>query len=146
MRQLILIGAFALAACHADPTAVEGGLLVKDTWGGADAGVIISETQTHVHIGCTYGDFPASVPVNEQGRFSVNGSYLLRAYPVAIGPALPAEFAGTVNGSSITYTIVVNDTVENKFVTLGPATVTLGKEPRMGPCPICHAPTTRLGR
>ncbi len=141
MRNLILIGAMMLGtACQGSPTGVQGGLLEKGTWGGNDAGVIITDSVTHVHIGCTYGDFPAAVPVDEQGRFRVAGRYLRRAYPVAMGPLLPAEFTGTINGSSLTYTVVVTDTVENEVVTLGPATVTLGKEPRMGPCPICHTP------
>nr|MBA2292034.1 hypothetical protein [Gemmatimonadales bacterium] len=74
------------------------------------------------------------------GRFRVEGTYLRRAYPVAVGPQLPAEFTGKIDGNSITYTVVVNDTVENEVVTLGPATVTLGKEPRDGPCPICRIP------
>lgn len=143
MRYLILIGALTLGACEATPTAVEGGLLVKGTWGGTDAGVIITDVVTHVHIGCTSGDFPAKVQVDEHGRFRVDGSYLVRAYPVAVGPALPAEFTGRIDGSTMTYTVVVNDTVEHKVVTLGPATVTLGKEPRMGPCPICHTPNAR---
>lgn len=145
MRYLMLIGALTLgAACAGNSTGVEGGVLVKGSWGGADAGVIITDSLTHVHIGCTYGDFPAAVPVDAQGRFRVAGSYLLRAYPVAVGPALPAEFTGQIDGSTMTYTVVVNDTVENKVVTLGPATVTLGKEPRDGPCPICRTPTMRL--
>lgn len=145
MRKLIVIGALMLgAACAGNSTGVDGGVLAKGTWGGNDAGVIITDSVTHVHIGCTYGDFPANVPVDDQGRFRVAGSYLLRAYPVAIEPELPAEFTGKIDGSSMTYTVVVNDTVENKTVTLGPATVTLGKEPRMGPCPICRTPTMRL--
>ncbi|MEO7610775.1 MAG: hypothetical protein ABIV27_04630 [Gemmatimonadales bacterium] len=144
MRKVILIFALLLgAACQSTSTGVEGGVLAKGRWGGNDAGVIITDSVTHVHIGCTYGDFPAAVPVDERGRFRVSGSYLRRAYPVAMGPLLPAEFTGTINGSSMTYTVVVTDTVENEVVTLGPTTVTLGKEPRMGPCPICHTPRVR---
>ncbi|MBA2292233.1 MAG: hypothetical protein H0W15_07245, partial [Gemmatimonadales bacterium] len=72
MRYLVLVGALTLgAACAGNSTGVEGGVLAKGTWGGNDAGVIITDMVTHVHIGCTNGDFPARVPVVEQGRFRV---------------------------------------------------------------------------
>lgn len=144
MRHVMLIGALTLCAgCAGNSTGVEGGILVQGTWGGNDAGIIITDMVTHVHIGCTNGDFLARVPVDEQGRFRVEGTYLRRAYPVAVGPVLPAELTGKIDGTSITFTVVVNDTVEHEVVTLGPATVTLGEEPRTGPCPICHTPNGR---
>ena len=63
----------------------------------------------------------------------------LRLYPVAVGPTMPAQFAGVVNGNRLTFTVAVNDTVETKLVVLGPAIVTFGRQPEMGPCPICTA-------
>jgi hypothetical protein len=65
--------------------------------------------------------------------------YVLRAYPIHIGPDLPAQFSGQVRDNRLTLRVVVNDTVEKKTVNLGPVTVTLGREPQMGPCPICRA-------
>jgi len=41
-----------------------------------------------------------------------------------------------VVGSSLTLTVTLTDTT----VTLGPVLVFFGKEPRMGPCPICRRP------
>lgn len=73
-------------------------------------------------------------------HFSVPGEYLLRAYPVAIGPTMPAQFAGVLNGDRLTLSIAVNDTIEKKLVVLGPVTVVLGRDPNMGPCPICKNP------
>jgi hypothetical protein len=43
-------------------------------------------------------------------------------------------------GRTLTLAIAVNDTVEKKVVALGPVTVVYGREPQMGPCPICRAP------
>ena len=65
---------------------------------------------------------------------------MLRAYPVMIGPELPAQFSGRVVGRTLTLAVAVNDTVEKKVVALGPITVTFGRTPQMGPCPICRAP------
>lgn len=114
--------------------------LAAGTWGGENAGVIVDGTNAHVHIACTKGDFMAPIALDEDGRFSVPGSYVLRAFPVQIGPSLPAQFAGVVEGNRLTLTVAVNDTVEKKLVALGPVTVVFNREPRMQVCPICRTP------
>lgn len=83
---------------------------------------------------------PGRVQLDANGRFTTDGSYVLRAYPVQIGPSLPAQFSGRVAGGTLTLAIAVNDTVERKVVALGPITVIYGREPKMGPCPICRVP------
>lgn len=110
------------------------------TWGGENAGLIVDDTVAHAHVGCTFGNFPGPVRIDQNGRFNVAGSYVLRAYPIQYGPPVPAQFTGTVAGSRLTMTVTVNDTVEKKVVVLGPVTLTYGKEPQMGPCPICRKP------
>jgi hypothetical protein len=97
----------------------------------------VSATGAHVHFGCTYGDFPAPIAVDDEGRFSVAGDYLLTAHPVAVGPTMPAQFAGVVRGRDLVMTIAVNDTIHGELTVLGPVSVRLGEEPEMGPCPIC---------
>ncbi len=116
------------------------------TWGGKDAGVLVNDVIAHVHVGCTYGDFPAPIPLGADGRFSVSGSYLLHAYPIAVGPPLPAQFAGVVQGALLTYTIAVDDTVAKQLVVLGPSTVAYGREPDMVNCPICSVPPSAVTR
>ena len=128
-----------------DPTSPDGNL-ARGTWGGENAALILEETSAHVHIGCTNGDFPAPLTADNDGRFSVSGSYVIRAYPIQIGPSLPAQFAGVVEGKTLTLTVAVNDTVEKKLVVLGPVSVTFGKDPRMGPCPICDRRQMRVAR
>lgn len=137
---LVLVAAFGLLACGGSPTDAVPDTLEIGTWGGDRAGVIASETRTHVHINCTSGDFPPGIELDEEGRFSVPGDYLVRAYPVAMGPTMPARFAGVVRGRDLTMTVAVNDTIENQLIVLGPVTVTLGRDPQMGPCPICVQP------
>lgn len=107
-------------------------------WGGEDAGVIVEDTVTHVHVGCTFGDFIAPVPLDASKRFSVSGSYILRAYPVQVGPPLPAQLSGVVEGDRLTFSIAVNDTVEKKVVSLGPMTVRYAQAANMRICPICR--------
>ena len=134
--------ALLVATCYGQDPIVPaiGDTLPKGTWGGENAGLIVNDTIAHAHIGCTLGNFPAPVTFAAAGRFTVDGTYVLRAFPVHIGPDLPAQFAGQVTGTRLTLIVTVNDTVDKKIVTLGPVTVSLGSDPRMGPCPICRKP------
>jgi hypothetical protein len=116
------------------------GALPLGTWGSDSAGVIVSDTSMHLHIKCTFGDVSGRIPVDADGSFDVAGSYMLRAFPIAIGPPVPARFTGQVRGVHVTITVTVNDTVEHKTVVLGPVTATYGEEPRAWPCPICRRP------
>ena len=65
---------------------------------------------------------------------------MLRAYPIAVGPTLPARFSGQLDGSTATITVTVNDTVQHTTVVKGPVIVQYGEQPHMGPCPICRRP------
>jgi hypothetical protein len=139
---LVLLAAAALAAC--ERALPPGDEIAQGTWGGEDSGLIVQQGAAHLHIGCTFGDFAAPIPLDGHGRFSVSGSYMLRAYPVAVGPSLPATFTGLVRGEELTVGVTVNDTVRDETVSLGPVTLVLGRDPRMGPCPICLEPPTMV--
>lgn len=115
-------------------------VLALGTWGGDNAGVLASDSGTHVHVGCTFGDMPPMIQLDEDGRFTVDGSYVLQAFPIVLGPTLPAQFSGQVTGNILTLAIAVDDTVAHRVVALGPVTVTYGRSPLLGPCPICLAP------
>jgi hypothetical protein len=110
------------------------------TWGGDNTGMIVTDSAAHVHVGCTFGDMPGRIALDANGRFTVEGTYVLQAFPVQTGPPMPASFSGQVVDRTLTLAIAVNDTVAKKVVALGPVTVVYGREPQMGPCPICRAP------
>lgn len=131
------------AACAGSPSASAPlpTELHLGTWGGDGAGVIVTDTLAHVHVACTKGDFPRPVTLDADARFNVAGQYILRAFPVQVGPSLPARFSGVVRGNLLTLSIAVDDTVEKKLVALGPITVVLGRDPNLGPCPICVIPS-----
>jgi hypothetical protein len=116
------------------------GQLEVGTWGGDGFAAIVGDSTIHVHFGCTLGDFPRPVSLDSTGRFSVVGQYVIRAYPVQLGPSLPARFSGVVRGRVLTLAVAVDDTVERKLVAFGPSAGTLGQPPRMGPCPVCSTP------
>jgi hypothetical protein len=143
--ELFALGVLLLASGCTDGPLLppSDGRLALGTWGGDSVGVIVTDSLTHVHVGCTYGDMPESIALDDDGRFTVDGSYVLRAYPIVIGPSLPAQFSGRVSGRTLSLAIAVNDTVEHRVVALGPVTVVYGREPVMGPCPICRVPKRR---
>jgi hypothetical protein len=145
-RLTLVAGTLLLVTCSVEESLLPPDELAGGTWGGDNAGVIVGDATVHVHVGCTNGNFLLPVELDDEGRFSVAGEYMLRAFPVPIGPTLPAQFAGMVEGRRLTLIVAVNDTVEKKLVILGPVRVTLGVEPRMGPCPICRIPPLRLQR
>ena len=139
---LCLASAVAVACSSAATTTVPpfDGSIPLGNWGGQNAAMIVSDTAMHVHIGCTYGDASGRVPVGSGGQFDVAGSYMLRAYPIAVGPTVPARFTGRLDGAKVTITATIDDTVQHQTVVLGPVTVTYGAEAKLGPCPICRRP------
>ena len=111
---------------------------VDGRWGGDNAGLIVDNTTAHVHIGCTLGDATGPIRPDADGRFEAIGTYNVDAYPVDRGITHPARFTGRITGQTMTLTVTLTDT--NQI--LGPVTLIYGKEPKMGPCPICRvAPT-----
>jgi hypothetical protein len=130
--------AFAAAAAllgPCDPTGVKPPAgSVAGTWGGVNAGLIADDTSAHVHIGCTYGNIHQEIVPDAQGRFDVPGQQNITAHPVDLGVLHPARFTGRVQGGQMTLTVALTDTA----VVLGPVQLAYGKEPRMGPCPICR--------
>jgi hypothetical protein len=125
----------ALAACNA-PISMAPGPIAAGTWGGENAGLIATDSSAHVHIACTLGDTKQPLVADQQGRFDVTGLYNITAYPVYRGPDRPARFFGWTDGHVMSLTVALTDTA----VTLGPVELMLGKQPRMGPCPICRQP------
>ncbi len=129
------LGLFLLRDCNL--TGPAPGTVILGTWGGENAGLIADDTSGHLHIGCTFGDIHQAIVIGPGGGFNVPGDYVLRAYPVYVGPTLPATFNGTVAGRVMTLSVAVNDTTADTVAHLGPVKLTLGAEPQMGPCPIC---------
>ena len=141
-RSAVVLETILVAACSSPGTNLSPftGELTLGTWGGSGAGLIVSDTSMHLHVGCTYGDVSGRIAFDATGAFDVSGSYMLHAYPITVGPSVPARFVGRLSGSTLTVTAIVNDTTQHTTVTRGPVSVTLGADPKLGPCPICRRP------
>jgi len=138
----LLAAALFTGPCD-EPSGLTNGLVVG-TWGGDNAGLIADDSSAHIHIACTFGDIAQGIEPGTGGQFDVPGSYMLHAFPVAVGPSMPARFYGTVIGKNLTLNVTVQDTIADTTVTLGPVRLFLGREPEMGPCPICRTPGERM--
>ena len=136
----------ALGCSDAAAVLPADGLVPLGAWGGDSAAMIVGDTATHLHISCTYGDVSGRIAVRDNGDFDVRGSYLLRAFPLAIGPTMPARFVGHLDGNAVTVVVTVTDTIEKKTVVRGPVIVTLGRDPKLMPCPICRRPIVTRSR
>jgi hypothetical protein len=141
-----LVDTAALSCASASPVVPADRQLPLGTYGGDGGGMIVGDTAMHLHIGCTFGDVSGRVPVDANGRFDVTGSYMLRAYPITVGPAVPARFTGSIDGDRIVVTATIDDTVGHATVVRGPVSLRLGVEPMLGPCPICRRPVVTLRR
>ena len=135
MSRIRVVLALALLAGCVDSTAAFTGV-VNGTWGGDDAGLIAIDSTAHVHIGCTLGDAKGPITADANGHFDVTGTYNVNAYPISMGPLHPARFTGQINGRDMVLTVSLMDTMR----VLGPVTLTYGRQPAMGPCPICRTP------
>lgn len=135
----------AIVACAGSSTSVatSDGRLAVGTWGGDTAGMIVQDTALHLHIGCTFGDVSGRPMLDRDGRFEAAGSYTLRAYPIVVGPSVPARFVGKLDGTTLAVTVTIDDTVQKKTLVLGPVEVTYLREPKMRNCPICRVPGMR---
>ena len=144
--RVLALGAALFAACASgsDLPPYDGSVALG-TWGGDNSGMIVSDTAMHLHIGCTFGDVSGRIPITASGNFDITGNYMLRAFPVQVGPTVPARFVGHLDGKDLTVTVTVNDTVEHQTVVLGPTKLRYGTEPQMGPCPICRRPIHTRG-
>jgi hypothetical protein len=138
---LVVVATSVLATCgKSDRLTAPGASLALGTWGGDNFAVIATDSVTHVHVGCTFGDFPANIRLDGSGYLMIDGAFMLHAFPVAVGPAMPAQLSGRVIGNTLTFAIAVYDTVAKQVVSLGPGTVVLGKPWNMVVCPVCQVP------
>ena len=149
MAGAVALSAAFLACASPSSAPIVAGQLALGNWGGDSAAMIVSDTAMHLHIGCTYGDVSGRIEIDPTGWFDVTGNYTLHAFPITMGPTVPARFVGQVNaakGGTATITVTVDDTVAHQTVVRGPVTVSIGEAPRLMPCPICRRPIITKGQ
>ena len=100
MRFALVLSMASLLECYSAPAAPISD--IRGTWGGDNAGLIVSNTDVHIHIGCTLGDALGPINPDADGRFEATGTYNVNAYPVDRGIVHPASFTGRIVGQTMT--------------------------------------------
>lgn len=132
----MLTVAIALGACAKDSPTSPPTSLAFGEWGAVNAQVVATDSVTRVSYRCTYGDFAGNIVLDADGRFSVNGTYMPYVLPVSPDWSMPAQLSGQVVGNTLTFAIAVNDTIQNRVISLGPQTVVLGEHAGLVVCPV----------
>src|SRR4051812_5006243 len=117
-----VIGMSGVLACSAATSSPPADLV--GTWGGDNAGMIVSANDIHVHIGCTLGDAKTPIQTDANGQFHIEATYNVDAYPVNRGITHPAVFSGRIVGQTMVLTVTLSDNTR----VLGPVTLIYGKE------------------
>jgi len=132
MTRTRVLGVLVLAAACGQQEVTER--VPNGTWGGQNAGMLVSQDEAHVHLACTVGSIAGPIPVDAEGAFDVEGRHNVDAFPVNLGIEHPARFFGRLSGGTLTLSVRLTDTGQ----VIGPVTLTFGREPQMQRCPICR--------
>ena len=131
----MLVAAAALVACgRSDVLFAPGSHLPFGEWGADRVQFVTSDSVTEVVYYCVGGTFAGNIIPDASGHFIVNGSFAPYFGPVS-RPYMPAQMSGQVDGKTLTFAVAVNDTLNKKVISIGPATVQFGQHANIIVCP-----------
>jgi len=105
-------------------------------WGSQSSEVDVTRTSTHVTVNCSFGDFPGEISLDQNGRFTIEGSWNKSTGPIQVNGQMPAEMSGQVLGNEMTFAVAVNDTIAKQVTSVGPVTVDYGRHGGNVVCPV----------
>ena len=81
------------------------------SWGGPEATLVLAPTGGTVTFLCGSGTIDAGWRVAQDGRWTASGQYFGGGGPLPVGGGTPydAQYAGTVSGNILTFTVLVPD-------------------------------------
>lgn len=90
---------------------------MSGTWGGEHVRLQISEDAAEIEFDCARGAIRGAIPLDEQGRFEVPGSYVReRPGPIRVGDEpkqRPASYAGSIRDQTMTLRVTLTDSKES---------------------------------
>lgn len=102
-------------------------------WGGPHVRLVLTSTGGEIEFDCAHGEIKDSLKRDEQGRFSVAGTFVREGGPVRSdesSASRPALYAGRIEGDKMTLTITLTDSNEK----LEEFSLTRGSEGRLWKC------------
>ncbi len=102
----------ATVACRGDPP-FPGGRIPAGAWGGDHALLLVSDSGAVLEFDCAAGAIPGVLGVDDDGRFTWAGSYVVgHGGPIRQDEppdVRPAAYLGETNGRAMTLRVHVND-------------------------------------
>jgi hypothetical protein len=132
----LLIGGIAACGRYYDSPTYPPSNSALGEWGSQTSEVDVTHSSTHVTVTCSFGDFPGEISLDQNGHFTINGSWNRSTGPIQLNGQLPAQMSGQVFGNEMTFAIAVNDTVAKQVTSIGPVTVDYGRPGGRVPCPL----------
>ena len=93
-------------------------------WGEQGLSVEVTDTDVTISGACFVGQIPETLVTDAMGNFNIGGTITPMIGP--IGQARPATYQGTIAGKTMTFSIT--ETLSGSSSTIGPFTVTFGKQ------------------
>jgi hypothetical protein len=93
-------------------------------WGEQGLSVEVTDTNVAISGACFAGQIPQTLVTDAMGNFNISGTITPMIGP--IGQARPATYQGTITGKTMTFSIT--ETLPGSSSTIGPYTVTFGKQ------------------
>ncbi len=125
LRASVVIGlTLALFGCGAEtPGTQTPGEVPLGRWGGDAIEVTVMANGGTVRFCCATGTIDQPLVADASGHFEANGTYTFEGGPVPVEGfrAIPAQYSGTVDGSSMILRVSTASEI------LGPFTLTLGR-------------------
>jgi hypothetical protein len=76
-------------------------------WGGTNVQLNVTSSGATVAFCCALGNIPGPIAVDSSGHFTIVGTYQSTNGPIPVGGFVnvPATYAGTVNGNTMSLTV-----------------------------------------
>lgn len=81
--------------------------LPAGVYGGNQASLTVDARSAQLELPCAFGKIPHRPVIDEQGRFTIEGTYSSRLLVNPPQPGLPATFSGRIVGAAVWVQVVV---------------------------------------
>jgi hypothetical protein len=123
---LLLAGGLLASGCRGD-------VVPNGAWGGDHVVLTVGDNGGRVEFDCAHGSLDHPLQVDDRGRFSVVGTFVLEhGGPAVADEVLPihtARYQGTLDRQKVEFTVTIEGQTGQ-----GPFTVTLAKTPKLEKC------------
>lgn len=127
----LALGALLMGACGNE--APREAVLAPGEYGGEHVALSVTASSARLEFDCAKGEIPSAIRLDQEGRFSVEGTFTQeRGGPATTLPedVRPARYTGSSRGRVVTFTILL----VREGTTAGTFTAERGSPPRVFRC------------